>query len=183
MVFVFKFIKIFQPITDKLYIITGNVPHESIPDSNEYHFINLKMNKGLKRHIPIVLSFPLWLYNYINGQIHMSYHLLNISSHVGTVIFFLGYDYLLPIIVSRLLGKKTVMIVTTSSKSAASYYHVFYKISRFIEQLCYKLSDQLIICANFESKKLIKMYELEKHTAKLSFGGSLPVESDLFNIK
>ena len=142
----FNLLEIFELIADKLYVITGNIPADKIPNNKKYHLINFKMEKELRRHLPIYIAFPIWLFNYIIGQVKMSYNLLKISKNIDIVIFYLGYDYLLPILTAMVLGKRTIMIVTVSAEGAKIEYNkVFYYISEIIEKIVYVLSNQLVV--------------------------------------
>ena len=162
----FDLLEIFESITNKLYVITGNIPADEIPNTKKYHLINFKIEKELKRHLPMYIAFPIWLFNYMIGQMKMSYNLFKISKNVDVVIFFLGYDYLLPILTSKVLRKKAVMIVTMSSKSAKMCYNkVFYYISRTIEKIGYALSDQLIV-----DPQNVYTLGLQRYKNKIAYG-------------
>ncbi|CAD6491093.1 MAG: D-inositol-3-phosphate glycosyltransferase [Candidatus Argoarchaeum ethanivorans] len=162
----FDLLEIFESVTDKLYVITGNIPADEIPDNRKYHLINFEMEKELRRHLPMYVAFPIWLFNYIIGQVKMSYNLLKISKNIDIVIFFLGYEYLLPILTAKILGKRTVMIVTISSKSAKMAYNkVFYYISRIIERISYSLSDQLVV-----DPQNVSMLGLQRYENKIAYG-------------
>lgn len=173
----FNLLEILESITDKLYVITGNIPANEIPNNRKYHIINFKMEKELRRHLPMYIAFPIWLFNYIMGQIKMSYNLLKISKNIDIVIFFLGYDYLLPMLTAKVLRKKTVMIVTGSSKSAKiAYNKVFYYISRIIEKFSYSLSDQLVV-----DPQNVSILGLQRYKNKIAYGPR-HVNPELFKV-
>ena len=138
-------LEILEVVADKLYVITGNIPADEIPNNRKYHLINFKIESNLKRDLPMYIAFPIWLFNYIIGQLKMSYNLFKISKNIDIVIFFLGYDYLLPILTAKVLGKKSVIIVTASSDVKMTYNKIFCCISKMIEKIVYILSDQLIV--------------------------------------
>lgn len=177
----FNLLEIFESVADKLYVITGNIPADKIPKNRKYHLINFKMEKELRQHLPTYIAFPIWLFNYIMGQMKMSYNLFKISKNIDIVIFYLGYDFLLPMLTAKVFGKKTVMIVTGSSKSAKiAYNKVFYYISRTIEKLSYALTDILMV----ESKNVINSHELNKYQKKISSFSSSPyINLDFFEAK
>lgn len=111
----------------------------------------------------------------------MSYNLFKISKNVDIVIFYLGYHFLLPMLGAKVLRKKSVMIVTGSSKSDKMVYNnVFYHISRTIERLSYSLSDILMV----ESINVIDSHELNRYRKKIpSFSSAPYVNLDRFKKK
>ena len=171
----FNLLEIFEPISDKLYVITGNIPADEIPNTKKYHLINFKMEKELRRHLPMYIAFPIWLFNYLIGQMKMSYNLLKISKNIDIVTFFLGYDYLLPMLTTKIFGKKIIMIVT-SSKGIRMYNKVLYYISRTIEKIAYALSDQLIV-----DPQSIYALGLQKYKNKIAYTPR-HVNLDLFRV-
>jgi glycosyltransferase involved in cell wall biosynthesis len=179
-ILLFNLLEILEPISDKLYVITGNIQKDEIPNNRKYHLINFKMEKELRRHLPIWIAFPIWIFNYIIGQLKMSYNLFKMSKNVDIVIFFLGYDYPLPILTAKILRKKTVMVATMSSKSAkVGYNKVFYYTSRTIEKIVYALSHVIIVY----TENLIQWLGLEKHKNKISLAYEHFVDFDKFGVK
>ena len=179
--FLFNLLEILEAVADKLYVITGNIPADKIPNNRKYHLINFKMETVLRRHLPFYIAFPIYLFNYIIGQLKMSYNLFKISKNVDIVIFYLGYHFLLPMLGAKVLRKKSVMIVTGSSKSDKMVYNnVFYHISRTIERLSYSLSDILMV----ESINVIDSHELNRYRKKIpSFSSAPYVNLDRFKKK
>ena len=174
--------ELLKPISSNLYVITGGVVQEDIPDNivEDYHLINFKFEGKLRRDLPIYIALPIWLFNYIMGQIKMSYNLLKIAKNINIVIFFLGYDYILPILMSKILRKKTVMVATISSKSVkVGYNKVFYYISRIIEKIVYALSDVIIVY----TENIVQQFGLGKHIKKISILRESHINFDLFKMK
>jgi len=162
----FNFLEIIQSISQRVFIISGNIPNQEIPQDLKNHFINIEMETELKTNRPLYLSFPIWILNFIYGQIIMSFYLIQIAMYVDVVIFFIGYDYVLPAITAKLLRKKTIIIVTMSSKSIKETYNTFfYSLSRCIETICYSIVDCLVVDPQNES--LIKN---EKYKKKIELG-------------
>jgi glycosyltransferase involved in cell wall biosynthesis len=174
-------LEILESIADKLYVITGNIPPDEIPNNIRYHLINFKMEKELRRHLPMYIAFPIWLFNYIMGQIKMSYNLLKISKNVDIVIFFLGWSIcLLPILSARILKKKVVIIVTGSEAKSTKESHapIFGFIQKLSERVNYTLSNYVIP----ESESLIYQLKLERYKSKVFGTGSRFVDIS-FKIK
>jgi glycosyltransferase involved in cell wall biosynthesis len=173
----FNFLEIIQTISEQVFVITGNIRVDAIPQSAYCQFINFKMEIELKKNLPFFISLPIWILNYIFGQIRMSYHLTRISRSVDVIIFFLGYDYLLPLITAKILRKKTIIIVTMSSKSIKKAYNTFfYTLSRYIETATYSIVDFLIL--DIQNRSLL---DEEKYKKKIKFGAR-HVNLDQFQI-
>ncbi len=159
----FDFINLLDVIS-KTYIITGNIPEVEVP-KNINHFINFKMEKELRKNIPFYFAFPIWLLNYAIGQIKMSFNLFKIRKNVDIVIFFLGYDYIFPIIIAKILNKKTIVIATMSSKSIMMVYNsFFYYISTIIEKTFYMMSDKIIV-----DQQNVSTLHLQRHFNKIIY--------------
>ena len=171
----FNLLEILESVVDKLYVITGNIPTDEIPNNKKYHLINFKLESNLRRDLPMYIAFTIWLFNYLIGQVKMSYNLFKISKNVDIIIFFLRQDYLLPILTAKIFGKQTIMIVTGSSKDAKIEHNkVFYYVSRTIERISYALSDQLVV-----DPQNIYMLGLESYKNKIAYR-SRHVNLDLF---
>ena len=176
-VLLLNLLEVLEQISDKLYVITGGIQKEDIPNNRKYNLINFKMENELRRHLPMPIAFPIGLFNYTIGQVKMSYNLFKISKNVDIVIFFLGYDYLVSILTSKILRKKSIMIATMSSKSIKlNHNKVFYYISKTIEKIVYALSNQLIV-----DPQNIYMLGLQRYKNKIVYGHR-HVNLDLFKV-
>ena len=173
----FDLLEILKPICDRLYIITGNIPEEEVADK-KMQLINLKVEKELRRDIPLWLSLPRWFFNYMLAQIKMSWSLFRISSSIDTVIFFLGTNYPLPAILARILRKKVVTIATISTSQAGevTYPSTFIFVISLIEKFVYTLSHRIIV----DSENIHRL-GLDRYRNKIAYRAR-HVNLTIFNI-
>lgn len=177
----FTFLKILEPIFEKPHVITGNIPEADIPQG-KFCIINYKMEIELRRNIPLFVALPVWLFNFILGQIKALYYLVKVSRSVDTVLFFLGSDVnLLSLLLAKLLRKEVItMIVEYSPMSIEAVYGkgpaYFYK---FLAKINRTLSDRIIVY----SDSLIQWAHLEKYRKKVSVATQAFIDTDLFRIK
>lgn len=171
----FNFLEVIRAVSGHVFVITGNIPVEEIPKDSKFSFINFKMETELNKEVPFFISLPVWIIHYVWGQIRISFHIASISRQVDAIIFFLGYDYLLPSITAKLLRKKTILVVTMSSDSIKEAYNPrFYSISQWIESACYSLADYLVVDPQNESLGA-------KYPGKIKHGAR-HIDPDLFRI-
>ena len=177
----FKLTRIIEPLFEKLYIVTGNIPEDAIPEG-KFRFINFRMEPELKRHLWRAIALPIWYCNFISGQIKTCYYLIKISGSVDTVLFFSGADInLVPLLLSKLLRKKILtMIVEYSPLSMRSNHGVLpYYLFKLLSILNRLLSDRIIVFAD----NMIQWAKLEKYAHKTSVTGMFFIDTDLFQIK
>lgn len=177
----FKFVKILEQMFDGFYLITGNIPDDEIP-YGKFQLINFSMEKELRRHLPPLFAFPIWLFNFVIGQIKMTYYLLKVSKAFDTGIFFTGGDACLPaVLLCKILRKDVITVVlgyTSQSVKVANGRFYFY-IFKLLEMINRALSDKIII----ETAGTIQGLKLGKYENKALVGGQLYVDSDFFWIK
>ncbi len=177
----FTFVKILEPLFEEIYVITGNIPEDDIPQG-KFRLINFRMEIELRRHQPLFIALPIWLFNFVLGQIKTSFYLIKLSRSADTVLFFLGSDInLLSLLIAKLLGKEVItMIVEYSPKSIELVYgrspSYFY---RLLAKLNRTLSDRIIVY----SENVIRWAHLEKYRKKVSIGTQAFIDTDLFRIK
>jgi len=145
--------------------------------------INLSVEKELRRSLPIWIALPIWIFNYVLGQVKISINLLKISKYVNIVIFYLGWSFCLaPILLAKILRKKVLVIVTGSESKSMRYTAIYALItSRIIsmsEKINYILSDYIAP----ESSSLVSKLGLERYKDKILGNSSRFVENH-FEIK
>ena len=96
-VLVENFLRVLEPLTKEIYLITGNYPDSAI-FSPKIHLRNIKHDS--KRQ-PILIRIP----KYIVTQLRISYNLARVAKKMDVVIFFLGGALLLPMLTAKLLGQ------------------------------------------------------------------------------
>lgn len=106
--------RILEPITEPLYLISGNLPREIFSD--KVRFIDIGLPPSYNKAIFGILISALRI---LCIQIKMSLHLLRIIQDVDIVVFYLAHFYQLPLLLAKILGKKTILLQTnTISKEA-----------------------------------------------------------------
>ncbi len=177
----FTLVRILEPLSQRLYIITGNIPEDQIPQG-KFHLINFRMEPELRRDLPLVAALPVWLYNFVSGQVKTCYYLLRVSRSVDTVLFFLGADVnLVPLLLGKLLGKRIMtMVVEYSPMSIRSVYGVLpHHLYKLLVTLNRRLSDRIIVY----TENVIQWAKLEKYRDKVSVTGEVFIDTELFRIK
>lgn len=126
-------------------------------------------NTGIPEIRGMPFSKKIWyiIIKEIEIQIKFAVFLFRILNRIDVVVFFIGGNtLLLPMIISRLLHKKTILIVTgspskvviTKSQLASQYY-------KFLENACYTLTNVIVVY----TKSVVTDYRLEKFREKICF--------------
>ncbi|MPW38613.1 glycosyltransferase [Thermococcus sp. 101 C5] len=168
-------LKILEPICEKIVLIDGNTERVNIASKKvKVRDIGVGMHY-LKDIKPKFYSAILWTVKCILSQVKISLELIRVRKDIDVVIFYMAYPYyLLPLITSKILRKKTVEVVTRSkSKSFLS------KIISLQDPLLFSLLDGI----SPESKSLIKELGLEKYKGKLLPEGARFVDVTRYTIK
>jgi len=105
----FDLVKILEPLSSRLYVLTGGVPENKEFDKN-VQIIDIGEAMPFKGSInPAWLSTPIWILKNIKIQLKMSQVMFKISKDVDIVIFFIGIPFLLlPMIIAKIRRKKVV---------------------------------------------------------------------------
>ena len=174
-----NFIDILEPTSTNLFVITGKYLKSQ---NKRVRIINVKSDA--KRE-----SIGIRGMKFLIQQLIITFNIIKISMHVNIVIFFLGTRlHLLPMLSAKLLGKKTVLTVTSPITKAAKipYSDKSFGV-RFIIQLTFKiieklnlfLADQIAI----ETENVIQFAGLNKYRKKISINGAMYIDTDSFRIK
>jgi glycosyltransferase involved in cell wall biosynthesis len=174
-----NFIDILEPLSNELFAITGKFPDRP---NKRIHVIRIKSDD--KKELTLIRAVK-----YIFGQLKITFNLIKISKNVDVVIFYIGTRIdILPILFSKLLGKKTVLAATgLPSKHAKVSYGklfgmdriIFPPIFRMLEHVNFHLADQVAV----ESESAINFMELKKYKKKISINGAMYMDTDNFKIK
>ena len=170
--FLTDLLKIFRLISQKIFVITGNTER-----------IN-KMSKEKISIIDIGFSMPpqnknifLTFFMVILFQIKTCIEIFKARKEIDVIIFYVTWPfYLLPLVVSKLLRKKTVDIIT---RSKPSVFSLWYKIYEIQDKILLTLLDYI----SPESPSLISNLHLEKYSHKILPSGARFIDTDFFNIK
>lgn len=160
-IFVSDILKIFKPITNDVYVITGH--KERIKVQNEkVKVLDLRLAVHYARtKSPLIFSYLWWMFKSILIQIYMTFRLILISRKIEIVIHMDYPFHLLPALVAKILGKKNIEIVFRSEEKINNQLIKAYL--DFSNNLGFKLMDGI----SPESKTIIKEMNLEKYRTKI----------------
>ena len=177
-IYLTKFIKIIKPLSNEIFVIDGDFP--KIPDK-KIHVIKIKADE--KKESTLIGSIK-----FILVQMRFSFNLIKISKRVNIVIFF-GAIEVMPILLMKLMRKRTIVITGGSAwKSADKIYHerlfglggfVFPIILRTFENIGLIFSDRIAV----ESESAITFLELVKYRDKISIISNMYLDLNKFKIK
>ena len=176
---VLNFVKVLEPIVDKLVLITGNYPQKDV-FSPKIKLINIR-NDGQEQSIFVKIP------RFVLLQLKMAYHLARNMSRARAVIFYLeGGTSLLPMLAARLAGKETIIVATYSSSQIGEQLYkgskqgVFLvRVTSVLERLNYGLAARIVVY----SPSLVKQFGLEKHRTKISIAHEYFLNFDKFKIQ
>ena len=176
-------IQILEPLADKITVITGNFPQNAI-NRTKVSIINIKHDRRKKQ------SMLIRILKYIIAQLRISYYLINKGGKADIVLFFVGGTGLLfPMLASKLLQKKTILIIAGSGlKSAKDVYRerlfglggfVFPFFLSILEKFVYKLSNRIVVY----SPSVIPQLGLDKYSKKVIPNGARFTDTTSFQPK
>jgi glycosyltransferase involved in cell wall biosynthesis len=168
--------KILEPITEQLYLISGNLPKEIFSD--KVRFIDIghppNYNKSIFRISISALRILLI-------QIKVSLHLLRISKNVDVVIFYLAAFYQLPLLTAKLLGKKTMLkqggSISPEAIKVVALSPISAKLGPWLIKFNCSLADYIVP----KAKRLACEYS--NYPGKVLLHGARFVDTDIFTIK
>ena len=162
------FIKIFEELSENLYVITGNFPKERFL-SPRIHIENVEndLEKQARGSRPAIIR------KFIAKQIKLSLPLIKVSRKIDSVVF-IGLSPVLPMFVARILRKKAIKVVAASLAQGAQVSFgtrsLIYHLAAAAERLSYALSERIAVVGRFE---------LDKYRDKV-LPGALFVDTILF---
>jgi len=155
--FLTDIVHIILPISEKIVLIGGNTNRINVNSKRlEIRDIGISMHY-LSDFKFKFLSAIYWIAKSLLAQIKISIELIKSRKNVDTVIFYTAYPhYFIPLIMAKILRKKTIEVVIRSKK-----IHV-------LDKLYFKLLDGI----SPESNALIEVLGLDKYKKKLLPNGS-----------
>lgn len=151
-------IKILDPITDELHLITSVDKGEKSP------FQDLNIDKSFITHKGGGFKLNR-VFNVIWTQIRMSFILLKLMNRVNTV-FFIDDTLTLPAIISKIFNKNIIMsLISSKVQIFQAVNDSFHHEIKLITKLNYKLSDRILLY----SPSLISQWSLDKYQDKIYF--------------
>ena len=151
--FLLNLVKILSSLSHKLYVLGPNTILRS-SDTIHLHSVRSKRAEGTLAQVV----------NQIGFQLRMSYRLARLSRKVDLWIFFGGEGLLLPMLTAKLFrGKVALALAGYLEKESEFRKNVLYKPFSLLKRINCRLADRIIIY----SQRLIKEWQLERHTDKI----------------
>ncbi|TAJ45182.1 glycosyltransferase family 4 protein [Methanofollis fontis] len=175
--FLSTMLEICEPITSSVHVITGNTERITYPDTGKVHVhdINRSMEKPEDN-----CSFLKKLQNGLNVvwiQMLISREILRLPRDVDLVVFYVSWPfYLIPLIASKLSGKRTLEVITRSKLNTSSALNRAYALQ---DRLLLTLIDFI----SPESPNLIHELDLERYQEKIVPMGARYIDTNFFRPK
>ena len=179
-IFLDNLIRILQPISNEIFVITGNFPNRY---SDRVHITEIETGKGEKKRGLFARTVGM-----LGMQVKLTLRLVRLSRNFPIVLFHVGeFRNILPLLCSKLLGKKTVIFhlggnkVLESRIEARSSWRriIFPRIWVALIWLSYCLIDR-IAC---ESENIISFGKLDRYKHKIDVSIGRYVDVEHFTVK
>ena len=158
--FLSELISILEPISDTIVVIGGNT--DRIDTARSHKVVTRDI--GISMHYlgdlkPRYFSAVMWIFKWFMIQYRASLELIRARPEIDVVVFYMAWPgYLLPLVVTKLLRKKSIEVVTLGKETITTS-----RIWRLQDPILFTLLDGI----SPESKGLIKELGLEKYRQKL----------------
>ena len=174
--FLSELLKILDPLCKEIVVIDGNTDRINVVSEKvELRDIGVGLHYVAEKK-PTLYSGLLWIVKCILAQAKSSLELMRIRGEVDIVVFYMANPfYLIPVITSKLLGKRTIDFIT---RSISSKKLLLTRIFSLQDPLLLKLFDGL----SPETSTLIEELKLAKYQSKLLPEGARFVDTSYFKI-
>jgi glycosyltransferase involved in cell wall biosynthesis len=158
--FLSDLISILEPISDKIVVIDGNTDRIDTAHSRKVVVRDI----GISMHYlgdlkPKYFSAVMWIFKWFVIQCRASLELTRARAEVDIVIFYIAYPgYLLPLVVTKLLRKKSIGVVTHGEATTT-----IARLWGLQDPILFTLLDGI----SPESRGLIKVLGIEKYGQKV----------------
>jgi len=151
-------VDVVSPITSNLYLISGNAASSLFKHDHRVYFEGVDHHSG-SNTVTRVLRYTL-------TQLRISYEVAQISGKVDIFIFFIGgHHLLLPMLTSKLLGKKVILAMAGFATQGIKFESNTIEIPiRLIDKINLSLSDKIILY----TERLVEEYGFQKYRHKIS---------------
>ena len=175
--FLSDILKILEPLSSHIYVITGNTNRIKSHNTN-VTFKDTKVSLHYSHELhPVWISKILWVLKAILFQVKASLDLFRLSKDIDIVIFYVAYPYyLLPLLSAKILGKKTMEVITRTKSDSTSFLS---KIFRLQDKILLSLIDYI----SPESESLITQLNLNAYENKILPMGARFIDTNSFNVK
>ena len=149
-------VDILSSFSDEIFILLSYETSITLNETKNTHITNI-IHKSKNNKIGRV-------FNYILAQIKIAKQLLLIRKKIGTCFFFMGDGLIIPIIVSKILNLKVILLLGGSYEEVVKYNNsILYKAILLLRKVNLSISDRIIVY----SPVLIKKWNLEKYKSKI----------------
>ena len=165
-------INIMLHFSNSIYIITGNEFTKESILNDKIDVISIYYNYDLKGFAKVI--------QFVSMQLKISFNLFKIARNIDFFIFFYGGTLILPMLTSKILNKKVILLVAGSgSESSKSRGSLYSEPLHILERINYTFANRIILY----SPNLIKEYNLEKYRNKILIAHKHFINFDMFKIK
>jgi glycosyltransferase involved in cell wall biosynthesis len=168
--------EILEPITEQLYLISGNLPKEIFSD--KVRFIDIGLPPSYKKSI---FGISISALRILFIQIKMLLRLLRVTKNVDVVIFYLAAFYQLPLLTAKIFGKKTMLIQGVSTSPTAIKALALTPISAKLGAWLIKFNCSLVDYIVPKAKRLACEYR--NYPGKVLLHGARFVDTNIFTMK
>lgn len=173
-------IKILEQISNKILLISSGI-NDAEKFSNVEYIVKWATGRNQKNSIFNEIL------RHLMPQLIVSKEIFRNRKRFDTIIFFIGASvYVLPALVSKMLRKETILLlsgrVSSTVKQDFRGYKskVYYTVSALNEKILYKLVDKIIAYGLREDENVLSNYGLSKYKSKVYSTGARFVD-DRFN--
>jgi len=166
-------IRLLVPLTDRLSILTGGDAYKSLKNES-----NLRVEEVTHLGSSLASSRVI---RHIVTQLRITVRMLTKQSDVGHWVFFIGGDGLvIPLMASRLTGRRTILILAGSvSLTQRAYKDQFEELSRLTTALSCALSNRIVLY----SPRLKSEWQLERYSSKITIANHHFPDYVMFSIR
>jgi len=164
-------------VSDKVFLISGCVPDTiSWPENCKVIDFKVKLHY-VKQRSPFWFSLIVQIFKLVYIQSCMAAEIVARSKELDIVFCYLGYHFQIPIIVSKLLGKKVISGAWGVAEEAETNYgKIIGRILQFFLEFMYFFSDVIII----QSWRITEHKYLTKWKKKMRPGAQYFGEGEIY---
>ena len=169
------------PLSNIIFILSALSKNICVITGGEFHIKDsCTVAKIYKIRYRRRKNFFFRIINYIYIQLRISLKLVKLSRNVDLWIFFGGGGLIVPALISKILKKKFILLLTASPAKCEEFQGNFiYKLLDITIKLNYKLSNKIVLY----SEDIIKEWNLEQYKNKISIANEYFIDIDEFKIK
>ena len=168
-----QFIEILGPLSNNLFIVTGNEATKINTKWKKYSIYFIKHDSGN--------NFLSRVIKYLLTEISICFKLISLHSKIDIILLTLGAEFsLISMIVAKVFRKKVIIIpAANSSKMLKLSNDPMSIIVKLMERINYFLSNNIMIY----SKNMIKELNIECHKSKIIIARRHYIDNNKYKIK